>query len=132
MGRDRVIPAWFGGVSSRYRTPWNATILFGLLNAVFLWGSTLISSVGPALSDIVGTLGLMTAIFYLLTATTAIWCYRHRITASVSDFVIGGLLPGLGAAFMAFVVIYSLASGSLNGVEIGFGVGLSCSDSSSR
>jgi len=125
MGRDRVIPSWFGGVSARFGTPWNATILFGLLNVVFLWGSTLIDSVGAALSDIVSTLGLMAAIFYLLTASTAIWCYRHQIAASATDFVIGGLLPGLGAVFMAFVVIYSLASGSLNGVEISFGVGLS-------
>ncbi len=124
MGRDRVIPAWFGKTSARYQTPWNATILFGLLNLVFLWGSTLIDSVGAALADVVSTLGLMAAIFYLLTATTAIWCYRHRITASATDFVVGGLLPGLGAAFMAFVVIYSVASGSLNGVELAFGVGL--------
>ena len=34
------------------------------------------------------------------------------------------MLPGLGAAFMAFVIIYSLATGSLNGVEIAFGFGL--------
>ncbi|TGD84853.1 APC family permease [Mycolicibacterium sp. CH28] len=124
MGRDRVIPAWFGKTSERYQTPWNATILFGLLNLVFLWGSTLIDSIGAALADVVSTLGLMAAIFYLLTATTAIWCYRHQITASATDFVVGGLLPGLGAAFMAFVVIYSVASGSLNGVELSFGVGL--------
>jgi len=125
MGRDRVIPAWFGGVNARFGTPWNATILFGLLNVVFLWGSTLIDSVGAALADIVSTLGLMAAIFYLLTASTAIWCYRRQIMGSAADFVIGGLLPGLGAVFMAFVVVYSLASGSLNAVEISFGVGLS-------
>jgi hypothetical protein len=35
-----------------------------------------------------------------------------------------GILPGLGAAFMAFVIIYSLATNSLNGVEIAFGFGL--------
>jgi hypothetical protein len=41
-----------------------------------------------------------------------------------SNFVLGGVLPGLGAAFMAFVIIYTLAKGLLNGVEIGFGFGL--------
>ena len=69
-------------------------------------------------------LGLMAAIFYLLTAATAIWCYRHQITSSAKDFVIGGLMPGLGAAFMAFVVVYSVATGSLNAVELTFGIGL--------
>jgi amino acid transporter len=124
MGRDRVIPGWFGVISARYRTPWNATILLGLLNVVFLWASTLIGPIGTALGDIVATLGLMAAIFYLLTAATAVWYYRRFITTSPGNLVLGGVLPGLGAAFMAFVVIYTLATGSLNGVEIAFGFGL--------
>jgi amino acid transporter len=124
MGRDRVFPRWFGAVSEKHRTPWNATILLGLLNVVFLWASTLIGSIGQALDDIVSTLGLMAAIFYLLTAATAVWYYRRSIRSSTGNFVLGGILPGLGAAFMAFVIIYSLATDSLNGVEIAFGFGL--------
>jgi hypothetical protein len=124
MGRDRVIPSWFGAVSEKYRTPWNATILLGLLNIVFLWASTLIGSIGAALGDIVDTLGLMAAIFYMLTAGTAVWYYRRQITSSAGNFFLGGVLPGIGAAFMAFVVIYSVATGSLNGVEEVWGLGL--------
>jgi amino acid transporter len=124
MGRDRVFPTWFGAISARYRTPWNATILLGLLNVVFLWASTLIGPIAKALGDIVASLGLMAAIFYLLTAATAVWYYRRVITVSAANLVLGGVLPGLGAAFMAFVVVYSLATGSLNGIEIAFGFGL--------
>ena len=124
MGRDRVIPSWFGSVSEKYRTPWNATILLGLLNIVFLWASTLIGSIGAALGDIVDTLGLMAAIFYMLTAGTAVWYYRRQITSSAGNFFLGGVLPAVGAAFMAFVVIYSIATGSLNGVEETWGLGL--------
>jgi amino acid transporter len=124
MGRDRVFPGWFAGVSARYRTPWNATILFGLLNVGFLWGSTLIGTIGNALADITATLGLIAAMFYLLTAGTAVWYYRRVITRGASNFILGGVLPGLGAAFMAFVIIYTLAQGLLNGVQIGFGFGL--------
>lgn len=124
MGRDRVIPGWFGEVSSRFRTPLNGTVLLGLLNVVFLWAATLISTVGSALADIVATLGLMAALFYLLTASTAVWYYRRSITSSLGNFFVGGVLPGLGAAFMAFVVVYSLATGSLNGVEEIWGLGL--------
>jgi amino acid transporter len=123
MGRDRVFPAWFGSIHARHQTPWNATILFGLLNVVFLWAATLIGSIGTALSDIVSSLGLMAAMFYLLTAGTAVWYYRKSITASASSFLLGGVLPGLGAAFMAFVIVYSLASGALNGIQITFGFG---------
>jgi amino acid transporter len=123
MGRDRVFPRWFGQVSAHYRTPMNATVLVGLLNVVFLWGSTLVGSIGTALGDIVSTLGLIAAMFYLLTAGTAIWCYRRSIMSSVADFFLGGVMPGIGAAFMAFVIIYELATNALNGVEIGFGFG---------
>jgi amino acid transporter len=123
MGRDRVFPGWFGRTHARHQTPWNATILFGLLNIGFLWAATLIGSIGKALADIVSTLGLIAAMFYLLTAGTSVWYYRRTITASASNFVLGGVLPGLGAAFMAFVIIYTLATGALNGVQIVFGFG---------
>ncbi len=124
MGRDRVFPGWFGRVSAKYRTPMNATILMGLLNVVFLWGSVLVGSIGTALSDVVSTLGLMAAMFYLLTAATAVWYYRRTVTSSVSNFILGGVLPTFGAAFMAFVIIYELATGALNGVELSFGLGV--------
>ena len=124
MGRDRTFPRWFANVNPKYGTPWNATILFGLLNLVFLWGTTLIGSIGKALADIVSTLGLIAAIFYLLTASAAIWFYRRTIMTSASNFFLGGFLPGLGAAFMLFVIVYTLQQGSLNGVQLGFGLGL--------
>jgi amino acid transporter len=124
MGRDRTFPRWFANVNPKYGTPWHATILFGLLNVVFLWAQTLIGSIGTALSDIVSTLGLMAAMFYLLTASAAVWYYRRVIVSSTSNFILGGVLPSIGAAFMAFVIIYTLAKGLLNGVEIGTGFGL--------
>ncbi len=124
MGRDRVFPKFFDSVHPRYLTPWNATILLGLLNVVFLWGTTLFSSIGNALLNIVDTLGLMAAIFYFLTASTAVWYYRRTITRSVGNFVLGGILPGFGAAFMVFVIVYELATGALSGAEIGLGFGL--------
>ncbi len=124
MGRDRVFPRQLGEVSEKHRTPWNATILFGLLNLVFLWLTTLTGSIGKALTDIVSTLGLIAAIFYMLTAGTAVWYYRRVIVSSASNFILGGVLPTLGAAFMAFVIIYTFAKGLLNGVQIGFGFGL--------
>ena len=38
--------------------------------------------------------------------------------------MLGGILPGFGAAFMLFVIIYELATGALSGAEIGLGFGL--------
>jgi amino acid transporter len=124
MGRDRVFPKFFDNVHPRWRTPWNATILLGLLNIVFLWGATLFSSIGTALDNIVSTLGLMAAIFYLLTAFAAVWYYRKAITKSAGNLILGGILPGLGAAFMAFVIVYSLVTKQLTFTNIVFGFGL--------
>ena len=125
MGRDRVFPKFFDNVHKRYRTPWNATILLGLLNIVFLCGVMLFSgTIGKALNNIVSTLGLMAAIFYFLTAFTAVWYYRKVVTKSAGNLILGGILPGFGAAFMAFVVIYELVTGALTGVEIVLGFGL--------
>ncbi len=124
MGRDRVFPKFFDNVHPRWRTPWNATILLGLLNVVFLWGTTLFSSIGHALDNIVSTLGLMAAIFYFLTAFTAIWFYRRVITKSAGNLILGGILPGFGAAFMAFVIIYMLATNQFTATNLIFGFGL--------
>ena len=66
----------------------------------------------------------MAAIFYFLTAFTAIWYYRKVITEGAGNFILGGMLPGFGAAFMAFVIIYSLATGQLTTTNIIFGFGL--------
>jgi amino acid transporter len=124
MGRDRVFPKFFDNVHPRYLTPWNATILLGLLNIVFLWGTTLFSSINSALGNIVSTLGLMAAIFYFLTAFTAVWYYRRVITKNAGNLILGGILPAFGAAFMAFIIIYSLATGQLTTTNIVFGFGL--------
>ncbi|MHB1615503.1 MAG: APC family permease [Actinomycetes bacterium] len=124
MGRERVLPSWLARTHQRWRTPITATVLFGLLNVVFLWASLQITSIGGALSDIVSTLGLFAAIFYALTAAAAVWYYRRVIRRDATTLVIGGVLPALGAAFMAFVVVYSLATHVLNGVELATGVGL--------
>ena len=113
MGRDRVFPKFFDNVHPRWRTPWNATILLGLLNVVFLWGTTLFSSIGHALDNIVSTLGLMAAIFY-----------RKVITKGAGNFILGGVLPGFGAAFMAFVIVYMLVTGQFTTTNLVFGFGL--------
>ena len=124
MGRDHVFPKFFDNVHPRFLTPWNATILLGLLNIVFLWGTTLFSSINSALSNIASTLGLMAAIFYFLTAFTAIWFYRRVITKSTGNLILGGIMPGIGAAFMGFVIVYSLATGALTATNIVAGFGL--------
>ena len=37
----------------------------------------------------------MAAIFYFLTAFTAIWYYRKVITKSAGNLILGGIMPGV-------------------------------------
>jgi amino acid transporter len=124
MGRDRVLPSWLGRVHGRWATPFNATVLFGLLNVAFIWGVLEIGPIGTALSNIVSTLGLYAAIFYALTGAAALWYYRRVIFSNATNLILGGILPGIGVAFMLFIVIYSLATHVLTPVALGFGFGL--------
>jgi len=66
----------------------------------------------------------MAAIFYLLTAFTAIWYYRRIVTKGAGKLILGGILPGFRAAFMAFVIVDSLVTGQLTGTNIVAGFGL--------
>jgi hypothetical protein len=63
----------------------------------------------------------MAAIFYLLTAFTAIWYYRRIVTKGAGKLILGGILPGFRAAFMAFVIVYSLVTGQLTRTNAGRG-----------
>jgi amino acid transporter len=124
MGRDRVFPVWLGRIHGRWATPFNATLLFGLLNVAFIWGVLEIGPIGTALSNIVSTLGLYAAIFYALTGAAALWYYRRVVLSSSSNLILAGVLPGIGVAFMLFVIIYSLVTHVLTPVALGFGFGL--------
>ena len=92
---------------------WKNVMIVAVLGATMAsLQATLISTIGQALSDMLSTAG------------TAVWYYRRQVSSSAANSLLGGVLPGLGAAFMAFVVIYSLATGSLNGIEEFRGLGL--------
>ena len=60
----------------------------------------------------------------MMTAVAAIWYYRRVITANAGNLILGGILPGFGAAFMAFVIIYSLVTKQLTTTNLVFGFGL--------
>jgi amino acid transporter len=124
MGRDRVLPTWFGRVHGRWATPFNATVLFGVLNVAFIWGVLEIGPIGTALSNIVSTLGLYAAMFYALTGAAALWYYRKVVFSSASNLILAGILPAIGVAFMLFVIVYSLVTHVLTPTALAFGFGL--------
>ena len=123
MARDRVMPALFQRVDPVTGNPWAATVVMSLLNLGLLALALATDSVGRALGNVVGSLGLISLMFYGLTAAAAVWQGRSTLTRSTRDWLLGGVLPGFGALFMAWVAIESVHSGATSTAVLSYGLG---------
>lgn len=124
MAKDRVMPGSFALVDGRTGSPWVATLVMGGVNLLFLLLSSWLNrSVGQALANIVSALGLLAALFYVLTALAAVWYYRRVLWQSAGNFLLGGLLPLLGAAFLLWVVVESIVTQATTPVVLAYGLG---------
>jgi amino acid transporter len=123
MSRHRVMPALFLRVDPRSGNPWAATLVMGLLNLVLLALTLATGSIGRALGNVVSSLGLIAVLFYGVTAAAAVWHYRGTLARSTADLIAGGVLPGFGALFMAWVVVEAVLSGAISMTVLAYGVG---------
>ena len=105
MARWGAMPAALGRVHPRFRTPHVSTLLMGTLSIIWYVGLTLVSE--NILYDSIAALGLMIAFYYGLTGFACTIYFRHRLTSSVKDFVLIGVLPSLGGAILAGVFVKS-------------------------
>ncbi|MBV9724017.1 MAG: APC family permease [Gammaproteobacteria bacterium] len=123
MARDRVMPGIFRRIEPGTGNPWAATAVMSLLNLALLALALGTSDVGRALANVVASLGLIAILFYGLTGVAAVWQSRSRLRRSPSDLVLGGLLPGAGAAFMAWVAIEAVRSGATTPAVLAYAAG---------
>lgn len=123
MSRDGVMPALFRRVDARTGNPWAATVVMSAINLCLLALALATADIALALSNVVSSLGLISILFYGLTGAAAVWQNRRSSIRSLRDFVAGGLLPGLGALFMAWVVVESILTGATSPVILAYGVG---------
>ena len=123
MSRDRVMPAVFLRVDRRTGNPWAATLVMSALNLTLLGLALATGSIGHVLGNVVSSLGLISILFYALTGAAAVWQHRRSLARSPADFVLGGVLPGGGALFMAWVAVESGLTGAASPVILGYGFG---------
>ena len=72
MAQDGALPAWFGKIHPKYKTPANAILVIGLL-------STLSPLLGrPALVWFVDAGGLAIVLAYFMVAVSFLWLRKHK------------------------------------------------------
>ena len=106
MAVYKAIPARFGDVHPRYKTPGFATLVMGATAVVFYLVLSLISV--DTLADSIASLGLAVAFYYGITAFSCVVYFRRSIFTSARHFFLRGLIPLLGG--LGMVVAFVLAA----------------------
>jgi amino acid transporter len=121
MAREKTLPAHFGVLHPKWNTPVFATIVVAVVSLAFFALSNLVGSIGTVLTDAFNSIGLQIAIYYALAGFTAVVAFRKLLLRSVSNFLMMGVFPFLGAAFMTFIFIKSIPGLSTVVLSIGLG-----------
>ncbi|MFE5630259.1 APC family permease [Streptomyces sp. NPDC056543] len=121
MGRDRTMPAALGSVHRRWNTPWVAIAAVGGAALLMFGAAAAAGSMGRILSDAVSAIGLLIAFYYGLAGIAAVVAYRGMLLNSVRNFLVGGVWPLLGSAFMLWAFVESLGELSTTSRVIGLG-----------
>jgi amino acid transporter len=118
-----VMPAMFGRVRADGSTPWAATLTMGGVNLLLLALSLSTSSIGEALTNAASSLGLISIVFYGITAATALRQQLAAIREGRGDLILGGVFPLIGVLFSVTVLVGSFWSGAVSSPVIAYGLG---------
>jgi amino acid transporter len=99
MGHYNALPAVFGEVHPRYKTPSFATLVSAAFSSAFYVVMRLVSE--NVLSDTITALGMMICFYYGITAFAAVWYFRRQWFASFSNFVFQLTFPLIGGLILA-------------------------------
>ncbi len=121
MSREKTLPSPFGVLHPGWNTPVFATVVVAVVSLVFFALSNLVGSIGTVLGDAISSIGLQIAIYYALAGFAAVVAFRKLLFKSVSNFLMMGAFPLLGAAFMTFIFIKSIPG--LSAVVLWIGLG---------
>jgi amino acid transporter len=105
MATYKALPAAFGRIHPKFRTPRFATIFMSVVAIAFYIGMTLVSE--NILSDTILSLGLAIAFYYAITAYACVWYFRREIFTTARDFFFKGLFPLLGGLMLTAAFIQS-------------------------
>ncbi|WP_395673919.1 APC family permease [Phenylobacterium sp.] len=99
MGHYNALPAAFGRVNPRYKTPAFATIVSTSFSSAFYAVMRFVSE--NVLSDTITALGIMICFYYSITAFASVWYFRRQWFKSVSNAVFQLIFPLIGGLILA-------------------------------
>ncbi len=108
MGTDRLLPRAFSRVHPRFRTPFFATVFWGLMTVVVADFYVMSSSLANAFDTVVNAESIAFVLFYIGTALATVWYYRALLRKSVVDLFLVGLFPLFGAGVLVWVLVKSI------------------------
>lgn len=130
MGAYGAFPKRFSEVSPRFLVPTFATVVAGVVTAVFYTVVSLLSE--AVLLDTIAALGIMICWYYGITAFACVWFFRRELFASVHNVVFKLLFPLLGGIMLALVFVISVgesmnpenaSGGAIGGIGLVFFMG---------
>ncbi len=123
MSRDSVMPKFFQRLSAGSASPWAATLTMSAVNLMLLALALGTSSIAAALTNAASSLGLISIVFYGITAAAALWQQRATLASSAVNLILGGLLPLIGVAFSLWVLFESVSTGAVTTTVMLYGLG---------
>jgi amino acid transporter len=123
MSRDSVMPKFFQRRSAGSESPWAATLTMSAINLLLLALALGTSTIAAALTNAASSLGLISIVFYGITAAAALWQQRTTLASSAGNLILGGALPLIGVAFSVWVLVESLSTGAVTTTVMLYGLG---------
>jgi amino acid transporter len=123
MSRDGVMPRFFQIRGATGGGPWAATLVMSAINFALLALAMTTGSLATALSNAASSLGLISIVFYGLTAAAALWHYRGSLSSNAGTLVLGGAMPAIGVLFALWVLVESIRTGAVTSVVMIYGAG---------
>jgi amino acid transporter len=121
MARDHTMPSVLSRVGTR-STPWVATIAVTVVSLGLFIGSNYIGSLSKVMTDAIGAIGIQICVYYGLAGLTVVVAFRKILFKSVKNFLLIGVWPLVGAAFM-FWILGEFLDTTTNSAVIWVGVG---------
>ncbi|WP_331719123.1 APC family permease (plasmid) [Streptomyces sp. NBC_00289] len=107
MARRRALPAHYGHISPRFRTPDVST--WWVTGIAIAWYIAVSQISDNALFDSLTALSLLIAFYYALTGLACAAYYRRHLFESVHNFMFIGLGPLVGTGLLTWLLVRSVA-----------------------